>query len=79
MMRAEIDERPWGVAGGMIVAHPPQQPPPVPPMIPPPPWSENYAGDEHLEVDQDELAAEPKPLQRVAIPKPDWATSEGGE
>jgi hypothetical protein len=52
---AELDQRPFRSAGSTVV--PAETAPPAPP---PPPWAENAA----VEVDEAELASEPKPPAR---------------
>jgi hypothetical protein len=60
LMRAEFEEKEYGVVGEFIVGSSEPAPPPVPqpPMIPPPPWAVNY--DPALDPDR-EPAVKPEP------------------
>jgi hypothetical protein len=57
-MRAEFEDRPFGVGGEFAIPRAEPVPAAAPPfVIPPPPWSENY----RAELDPD---PEPEPLPK---------------
>lgn len=77
-MRDEFEAKEWAGPGGVCgeLAVPPAEPPrqaEIQPAFPPPPWSPNYVGDEPLELPDEEAVDEAEPVERPAIPRPQWA------